>query len=509
VERGQTIATYMRQLNSPSLVSLFQIASRISPSPSSILDCNEYASPVAEIPIQILLSDGGSIGVAFLRHSTVVAWSSNSAPTFSKSQVRLFLSCHAGVYQCTPSQYASAHNIQDEDTLGTIVIFESPIGSKCSDGSRMSKSYRLNNVSIGWWSSFTIRNALWPATVVPVRDDVKLMNSHSNDTDTVTNLFYHIRTVLSAYVLFNDEDDGFRITWITMDGKDASSCSTSNNSTFPYVPNKIRPSRNDIVTQSEGDIWEECWSDRSSGCVFAPDDETVPRHGSLHVAFELYLHIDALLSEIISRRQLSFFRHSPYHNERVLFMPEFFYNLVSASIDSLKVVVVIVFSNKEKMIMQSQKRVPSALGVYVEVILADQSYDELKWVQHPSCNDASSMKQWCNSLALNWRMMQSRVGVFCLDNSEIDQQMESWVCCTHECNVNEDLSDDRNVPLWREYVDRRNVFKMQGLSAAPPKDVSMSSLYPHCDVITNRAVHNAIPVKRITSRDSAVELIYG
>jgi hypothetical protein len=247
----------------------------------------------------------------------------------------------------------------------------------------------------------------------------------------------------------------------------------------------------------------------STGCVVVPDDKTEPRHEGLHVAFELYLHIDALLSEIISRRQLSFFRHSPYHNERVLFIPNFFYNLISSSPDSLKVVVVIVFLNKEKMIMQSQKRAPSALGVYVEINLADQSYDELKWVQHPSCNDASSMKQWCNLLALNWRMTQSRVGIFCLDNSEINQQMESWVCCTHEFNVNEDFNDDRNAPLWRDYVDRRKLLKMQGLSAAPPKDVSMSSLYRHCDVISNLAVHNAIPVKRIISRDSAVELIYG
>jgi hypothetical protein len=378
----------------------------------------------------------------------------------------------------------------------------------------MSKSFRLNNVSIGWWSSFTIRNALWPTTVIPVRDNIaKMTNSNCIDPDTFRQLFHRLRTVRSAYLLFNDEDDGFRITWITIDGNDdvPSCCSTSEIFTVTDAsPNNIQPSRNDIVTWTEGDIWEECWSDLTTGCVVS-DGEVIPCHDKgLNIACEVYLHIDALLSEIISRRQSSLFRNSPYHNERVFFMPDFFYNLVSASPDSLKVIVVIVFSNKEKMIMQSsQMRVPSALGVFVEVNLTDQSYNELKWVQHQSCNDASSMKQWCNSLALNWRMVECRVGVYCLEPNEIGQHMDSWVCGTHECNINEDLDDDRNVHLWRNYVDRRRVLKAQGLSAAPPKDISMSSLYPHCDVITNRAVHNAIPVKRMTSRDSATELIYG
>lgn len=395
----------------------------------------------------------------------------------------------------------SVHVIQDEDTLGEIVIFETPISRY---GSKM-RTFRLNNVSIGWWDSFTIRNALWPTAVVPVREDENLMNSKRIDSDTTPQyLFRHVRTLLSAYVLFNDEDDGFRITWITIDGNDRN---TGPSRVSTIHPNKIQPTRIDIVTRSEG-TWEECWSDPTTGCLIA-DCEAEPCHEGLNIAFEVYLHIDALLSDIISRRQMSLFRNSPYHNERVFFMPDFFYNLVSASSDSLKVVVVIVFSNKEKMFMQSQKRIPSALGVFVEVNLSDQSYDELKWVQHPSCNDVSSMKHWCNSLALNFRMTECRVGVFCLEKSELGQHMENWVCGTHEYNVDEDLRDDRNVQLWGHYLERRRLFMTQGLSIAPPKDIAMSSLYPHCDVITNRAVYHGIPVKRIASRESAIELIYG
>jgi hypothetical protein len=216
----------------------------------------------------------------------------------------------------------------------------------------------------------------------------------------------------------------------------------------------------------------------------------------LNVAFEVYLHVDALLSDLICRRQSSLFKLSPYHNERVFFMPEFFYNLISASPDTLKVVLVVTFSNKEKMMKESTKKVPSALGVFVEVNLFDQSCSELQWVQHPSCNDTPSMKRWCNTLALIWRTKQCRVGVFCLDRSEIGQHLVNWNCGTHECNVDEDMRDDYNVKLWRNYVERRYISK----ESKQPKDISMSSLYR--DVITNRAVRNAIPVRRITSRNS-------
>ena len=72
----------------------------------------------------------------------------------------------------------------------------------------------------------------------------------------------------------------------------------------------------------------------------------------------------------------------------------------------------------------------------------------------------------------------------------------------------EDILDDYNVELWKDYVERKKSTKQKGAVVAP-KDISMSPLYPHCDVITNRAVHTAIPVKRIACRHSPIELIYG
>ncbi len=380
------------------------------------------------------------------------------------------------------------------------------------DGSRMTKSFRLNNVRIGGRGSFTIRNALWPTTVIPTRTRrLKRKDSMEDGADSnfAPFLCRFIHRALSAYVLFNDEDDGFRITWITVadsiEDCEEVCANEARTSLFSNANDTIRPTRGDIVAPSEGYVWQECLTDSLTGYRAVDHSSVAEPLEGLSIAFEVYLHIDALLSDIISRRQSSLFKKSPYHNQKVFFMPEFFYNLISASPDALKIMLVVTFSNKEKM-MRSTKKVPSALGVFVEVNLFDQSYREIQWVQHPSCNDTSSMKQWCNSLALNWRMKQCRVGVFCLDSSGIGQHLANWSCGTHECNVDEDLRDDYSVKLWKYYVERRYTSKE---SIAPPKDISMSSLYPYCDVITNRAVHDAIPVRRISSRSSPIELIYG
>jgi len=457
-----------------------QIENQNHPVPSGLLGHNEYESPAANIPMKLLLSECESVGVAFLHHSTA-AWNSCSgggSNTFSESP---------------------AHG---EDVLGTIVIFATPttvIGKGSSV--RLTTSYHLSNVRIGGWNAFTMRNLLWPTTCIPTTVN------DTNESDSPTT-FQYLRQTLSSYILFNDEDDGFRITWISIgDGlnDEEVECTT--------LPCSIRPTRSDIVTKSEDNVWEIITSDSQTGCyptTKEEEDDNVKLQSKskdgLSIAFELYLHIDALLSDIMSRRQSSLFKNTPYQNESVSFMPDFYYNLVSVSPDSLKVTVIIVFSNKEKQ-MHSTKKVPSALGVFVQVNLFDQSYNELKWLQHPTLSDdAASMKQWCNSLALNWRMKECRVGVFCLDSAEIGSKFDSWTCKTHEENADDDLVDDRNVNLWSEYVTAK---KTNGSAVKVPKDISMSSLYPHCDVITNRAVVQHIPVKRITSRSSPIELIYG
>jgi hypothetical protein len=403
--------------------------------------------------------------------------------------------------------------------MGALVIFETP-----RDGLRtITKSFHCSNVRIGGWKSFTMRNALWPTMYVPVVKSNTRRGGSDGDRQCSSSLLFDTN-VLSAYMLFNDEDDGFRITWIIPFKEGGGvDCAATSKQHISLPSHKIQAARNDIVVvTNEHETWEECLSDPHTGLIHQrSDNNDTTDDSSLDIPYEVYLHIDALLLDILARRQQtsSMFKMSPYQSDTVRFIPNFYYNLISVSEDGLDVTLVIVFSNKEKMMMQSssssqlppstKRKLPSALGVVINFGIFNQMYDELKWVQHPSCDDDSSMKQWCNSLALNWRMKECGIGVFCLERSMMKN--ETWVGKTHERNVDEDLEDDYNIDIWSRYFIQKEEAKRakNRLTVAPPKDISMSSLYPHCDVITNRAVYDAIPVKRISSRKSPNDFIYG
>ena len=469
---------------------------------------NEYASPVAEIPMQFLFCDNGSLGIAFLCHSSTTNVWTNGGTTSTTLE-----SNSSSVGQVVNDEDNYGSNI-----LGTIVIFEPPKRRRTrnnvnnnsdsdSTSSKMTKSFRLCNVTIAGWKSFTLRNALWPTTVIPT----KKIGSWEDDSHY---LCQHFHRAFSAYVLFNDEDDGFRLTWVTIGAIDEYE-EIFDIQSFTCTSNKIHPTRHDIIaTPSEGFGWQECLTDSETGYPAPTPNNNMcnatEQLDGVNVAYEVYLHIDALLSDIICRRrQSSLFKNTPYHKKSVFFIPNFYYNLISASMDTLKVLLIVTFSNKEILMMHNTTK-SKALGVFVEVNLFDQSYTEVQWVQHPSCVDSLSMKQWCDLLAVNWRMKQCRVGVFCLDSSDIGPHLANWCCNTHECNVDQDMADDCNVKLWKRYVEEKNNgCKKKKKNITPPKDVSMSSLYPYCDVITNQAVQNSIPVKRITSRKSPIELTYG
>lgn len=344
-----------------------------------------------------------------------------------------------------------------------------------------------------------MRNYLWPTNIIPVRERDRNVPSKRGV------LCDSFRKSLSAYILFNDEDDGFRLTWMSTCGVMTPVCHEPNTLHF-HSPCRFQPSRKDIVSFPEDDVWEMSLS-HSATCHSCED--TYPSDGTgLHLAFQLYLRVDALLSDILGRRKHpSLFGKSPYQSQHVCFMPDFCYNLVSVAADLVEVILVLVFCNKEKL-MHAKKVVPSALGVFVKLNLYDQSYDELNWVSWLGANDMDSMKRWCESLALNWRMRDCRVGIFCVDTQDSDS-FANWICGTHEYNCDEDLNDDINVSLWTEYAQRTKVADTAKRQVLAPKAVSMSSLYPSCDVVSNCAVLSAVPLMRMKSRNSPIEIVYG
>ena len=354
-----------------------------------------------------------------------------------------------------------------------------------NDSFGLTRSYHCSNVRMGGWNSFTLRNCLWPTTLIPSKYTSHCANGYLCDS---------FRRVLSAHILLNDEDDGFRMSWITSFG------SVSQESGFLHRPGGTRPTRRDIVTIPEEHVWELKTSYSRSSRT-RPNPPNID-HSELEVAFEIYLSADALMSDILHRRKhVTIFGKSPYQNDGVRFMPDYCYNLVSVAPDEMSVILVLVLNKSEKMIQTSTK-IASAMGVFLGLNLYDQSYDELQWVYH---NNSLSLKSWCKSLALNWQLKKTRVGVFCVGPTVVDA-CSRWSCRTHEHNCNEDLEDDTNVALWSDYLQKRKSVKKKELTT--PKAISMSSLYPSCDIVSNRAVQTAAPVTRLTSRQSPIEIVY-
>ena len=174
----------------------------------------------------------------------------------------------------------------------------------------MTTSFHCCNIRIGGWKSFTMRNALWPTNYVPVAPHYSLKEFSSLLFDT---------NVPSAFVLVNDEEDGFRLTWINP-YKEEGGLSDAYAATATYIPlpsHQIQATRNDIVTVTDVyETWEACFSDSCTGLIAQNVKYTVGTPNSsnkslctprLNIAYEVYLHIDALLLDVITRRHQSFF----------------------------------------------------------------------------------------------------------------------------------------------------------------------------------------------------------
>lgn len=492
--------------------------------PRSLLG-SEGGVSAASTPVQIITSSDSVLGVAFLHHSSS---SSYVAPIIPASSL------------------VGSPAVRDEDTLGTLIIFPMPFSGCCSlslsvdrkkyeiPRCRLTKTFKCANVHVGGWNAHTMRNLLWRTNLIPykmacdpMRDEeskeLPSLDGGSSAWD-VSGKIHHSNSICDTFldspghILFNDEDDGYRVAWITL-GKRSDS-PVAGRKFAPTGPVfTFQPLRQDIVTLPDENVWDAFWSDCSTGCAKLNDtalDEAV-YHGRqcLHIAFEAYLHVDALLSDILNRR-----RHnatlSPLADRRKKrrgfhVLPDFFYNLVSVGDNGQTAVLVVVFSNNKLKNVEGkghrarQSKIPASLGIFIQINLFNHSYEEIEWVQHPSRSDSVFLRKWSNALALNRRMRECGVGVFCVGNG-FGRPLKNCGISAYECNTGENEADDRNPDLWKPFVSAKQ--DKQPERKIAPRRVAFSSLYPDCDVVSNRAVTSGKPLSMLGCRNSPTRLSY-
>lgn len=173
-------------------------------------------------------------------------------------------------------------------------------------------------------------------------------------------------------------------------------------------------------------------------------EETWQQQGGEMIACEAFLCIEAVLDDIRARRKTVF----SYNNH----IPGFFYNLVSVDVSGRYLTVAICFSN-----LSPKTKTPSSIAVMVQVDVYTQSYQELEWAQRQKTPPSSErLKLWSQQFALERRR--------------------------------------KEVSLEAE-VDKNSLDEIQ-------------QLYPDCDVLSNAAVRQEVPVQVLRCRSGTTELVY-
>mmetsp|Transcript_39704 Transcript_39704/g.95907 ORF Transcript_39704/g.95907 Transcript_39704/m.95907 type:complete len:627 (-) Transcript_39704:43-1923(-) len=358
---------------------------------------------------------------------------------------------------------------REEGPVGNLVLFSLP---RSRLGMRYARAFVCKNVRMGGTTSFTLRNLMWRVDKLPCLDP-----SQSEPFPGHFNSVFQ----LPGYLVLNDEEDGFRLTWV-MEQWNVPEKGRKTQTGDSVLTNGFAPVSNILSRQ---DTWEEICYETSTG-KRVPIDPTAETplnatSGSI-VSCEAFLHIDILLGEILSRRKK---KVSESH-------PEFFYNLISIAFGGQVADLVVVF-------LRGGGK-PGALGVFVRVDLFSGITQELDWVQGRKVEDLASLRAWSNSLALNRRMRHVRAGPFSVNTKG---HSRDWGrLCQEFTYIDYDEKDDYNSASWLEYVTNPQ-------NKRPPKRVSLSSVYPDCDLVTNNAITSCLPVSCLQCKDSPIQLIYG
>ena len=446
--------------------------------PSALLG-ESAGHAAANTPVRMLFSRDGCVAVAVVLHSTSATEASPALPN---------------------AALVGSPAVQDEDALGTVFVFPLPGSTdRFSRRGVACKSWKCSNVRvIGNLRAHSFRNLMWPTRSVPVPASAHAVIDSSESG--WCNGFS--MTSSNGYLLLNDEDDGYRMTWLFESPTRAHQVVPSTTSLA------ITAARSDIICKPDYAVWDCVWSDRLTGCICPPPDgdkESKEEEG-IQVKYEAYFSIEALLSDIMARREKMFASCSS--------LPDYFYNLISVSEDGRLITLVLVFATIGKANDVSglkKKRTPAAIGLFLRYDIFSNTYDELAWVQHPTLSDGKFLRNWSNTLALNWRMREKQIGVFSLPRDASKgapalQNQASKAIRFHDDDSRGDELDDFDPLIWVSHVEGDH--QERSSLHVPPKDIAMSSLYPFCDVVTNKAVISAEPVMKIGCRDAPIELSY-
>jgi hypothetical protein len=321
---------------------------------------------------------------------------------------------------------------EDNESVGNLFIFTLPYPLSAYYGSDKTTAFVLQSsrLTIKAAKLATMKDVLWPTSVIPVHP-----SSFPSAALKISDF--------DGYLLFNDEADGYRICWIQL-----SQCKIgchSNNNQFARLQYKVDAN---ILCLPVSDVDWEPISNHPHGNLDCNSYE-FPQ-----VKLMAYLHVDALLCDVLSRRLSNFTTRQ---------LPNFSYSLLSVE-SGRTVELVIVFENNHLSLELKKGYIPPSLGVFVRLDLVTLSYEERSWTYSDAdlC-DETLFSKWCASLSFFRRA----------------------ICCPNNCNI---LAKN-----WHA-VGRH-------------KDIR-SLCVSFCDHFSNEALLDMKPLRSLQSSASPVTLYY-
>jgi len=281
------------------------------------------------------------------------------------SKVDIILASNIGIALIT------AQESDDIQNVGNLFIFSIPYPLSAYSGNGKTTTFVLQSsaVTIKAAKLATMKDVLWPTSVIPVPP----ISCQTGALDTLE---------FDGYLLFNDEADGYRICWIQLfgDNQGRTSSDSKNNqcSRLQYQADTS------IISLPVLDVdWEPIIN-------HFYDNHDGNFHGFLTVKLMAYLHVDALLSDVLSRRLSSFTTRQ---------LPNFSYSLISVE-SGRTVELVIVFQNNHISLELEKGYNPPSLGVIVRLDLVTLSYEERCWTSLDAdlCDD-TLLSKWSASLS--------------------------------------------------------------------------------------------------------------
>jgi hypothetical protein len=369
---------------------------------------------------------------------------------------------------------------QDNGQAFSMVLFTLPrrqCSSRAIDMGKRSDVTKVFNFSKAPVSCYdSQRKMLWTVDSIPNKNNV--------DPNLSANI-YNTSFRAPGYLLVNDEMNGVRFTWATEKYFLESSCLCEVSVDSRFLSGSRRSVDVKILSHEKDSAWIETQCDTMTGEPIdqGADADSESDFAQVSIVNESFLHLDVLLADVLSRRKGISESH-----------PVFYYSLISVSPSGRIADFVIVFERRKKACL---------LGFFVTIDLFSGMFVELDWVRSKMTKELSFIQKWCNKLAVNRRMRDLRAGPFSVTDKH---SLDCTRLCIETFTFDNDEEDDYDETYWREFV--RNENAQGGKKCKAPKLVTMSSLYPSCDVITNQAIINFEPVFSIRAKGSPIQLVY-